>query len=275
MTPDMPLVVATCASAAAGFVNAIAGGGGLVSIPILLGLYPVAPPAALFGTNKAAMVCGTLQAAGTYGRHVRLPWRMLVPAIGAAVAGGVAGAGLVTLVSSAWLRPLVPVMLGLVLVHTLLRREAGREHGPRFSPRAEAAAGSAIAGGLGLYDGFFGPGTGSFLIHLLVRTLGFDFLHAVACAKILNAATNLGALGTFAWTGNVWWILALPMAVANVAGSWLGSRLALRHGSGFVRAVFIAVVAALVLKTAYDAYLATPALLGAGLPFRTTARIAP
>jgi hypothetical protein len=274
MTPDTSLVVATCASAAAGFVNSIAGGGGLVSIPILLGLYPAAPPAALFGTNKAAMVCGTLQAAGSYGRHVRLPWSMLVPAIGAAVAGGLAGAGLVTLVSSVWLRPLLPVMLGLVLVHTLLRSEAGREHAPRFSPRAEAAAGSAIAGGLGLYDGFFGPGTGSFLIHLFVRVLGFDFLHAVASAKILNAATNLGALATFAWTGNVWWILALPMAVANVAGSWLGSRLALRHGSGFVRAVFVAVVAALVLKTAYDAYLATPALPGADLPFRTTSRIA-
>jgi uncharacterized membrane protein YfcA len=88
---------------------------------------------------------------------------------------------------------------------------------------------------------------------------GFDFLHAVAAAKILNAATNLGALVTFAWTGNVWWSLALPMAVANIAGSWAGSRLAIRHGAAFVRAVFVVVVAALVLKTAYDVYLAPPA----------------
>jgi uncharacterized membrane protein YfcA len=274
MTPDISLVVATVASAAAGFVNSIAGGGGLVSIPILLGLFPAAPPAALFGTNKAAMVCGTLQAAGSYGRHVCLPWGMLGPAIGAALVGGLAGAGLVTIVSSDWLRPLLPVMLGLVLVHTVLHHKAGRVHAPWLAPRAEAAAGTAIAGGLGLYDGFFGPGTGSFFIHLFVRLLGFDFLHAAAAAKILNAATNLGALVTFAWTGNVWWSLALPMAVANIAGSWAGSRLALRHGAAFVRGVFVAVVAALVIKTAYDVYLAPPAPTGVAWSWWGTARIA-
>jgi uncharacterized membrane protein YfcA len=256
MTLDPLVVAATLASAAAGFVNSIAGGGGLVSIPILLGLFPQAAPATLFGTNKAAMVCGTLQAAASYGRQIRLPWGMLVPALAAAVAGGLAGAWLVTLVSSDWLRPLLPVMLGAVLLHTLLANGAGLVHAPRHAARHEAAIGTAIAGGLGLYDGFFGPGTGSFLIHLFVRVLGFDFLHAVACAKILNAATNLGALVAFGATGNVWWGLAVPMAVANVAGSWAGSRLALKHGAGFVRAVFITVVAALVLKTAYDAYLA-------------------
>jgi uncharacterized membrane protein YfcA len=133
-------------------------------------------------------------------------------------------------------------------------------HAPRLSARGEVAAGTAIAGSLGVYDGFFGPGTGNFLIHLLVRVLGFDFLHAVACTKILNASTNLGALAAFLCTGNLWWPLAVPMAAANVAGSWLGSRLALRHGAGFVRSVFLWVVAALVLKTAYDAYLVPAAV---------------
>ena len=275
MTPDPLVVTATLASAAAGFVNSIAGGGGLVSIPILLGLFPQAAPATLFGTNKAAMVCGTLQAAASYGRRIRLPWSMLGPAIGAAVAGGLAGAWLVTLLSSAWLRPLLPVMLGMVLVHTLLARDAGLVHAPRHAARHEATLGAAIAGGLGLYDGFFGPGTGSFLIHLFVRVLGFDFLHAVACAKILNAATNLGALAAFGATGHVWWSLAAPMAVANVAGSWAGSRLALKHGSGFVRTVFVAVVAVLVLKTAYDAYAAAPVDPESGWASRTAARIAP
>ena len=124
MTLDPLVVAATLASAAAGFVNSIAGGGGLVSIPILLGLFPQAAPATLFGTNKAAMVCGTLQAAASYGRQIRLPWGMLVPALAAAVAGGLAGAWLVTLVSSDWLRPLLPVMLGAVLLHTLLANGA-------------------------------------------------------------------------------------------------------------------------------------------------------
>jgi uncharacterized membrane protein YfcA len=260
MTLEPHVVVATLASAAAGFVNSIAGGGGLVSIPVLLGLYPQAPPATLFGTNKAAMICGTIQAAGSYSRHVRLPWRMLGPAIVAAIAGGLGGAWLVTRVSSDWLRPLLPAMLAMVLVHTVWHRDAGRVHAPRLSARGEVAAGTAIAGSLGVYDGFFGPGTGNFLIHLLVRVLGFDFLHAVACTKILNASTNLGALAAFLCTGNLWWPLAVPMAAANVAGSWLGSRLALRHGAGFVRSVFLWVVAALVLKTAYDAYLAPAAV---------------
>ena len=275
MTLEPHVVAASLASAAAGFVNSIAGGGGLVSVPVLLGLYPQAAPATLFGTNKAAMICGTVQAAGSYSRHVRLPWRMLGPAVVAAIAGGLVGAWVVTLVSSDWLRPLLPVLLGIVLVHTVWHREAGRVHAPRHPPGREAALGTAIAGTLGVYDGFFGPGTGSVLIHLLVRVLGFDFLNAVACTKILNAATNLGALATFLWTGNVWWPLAVPMAVANVAGSWLGSRLALRHGTGFVRAVFMAVVAALVLKTAYDAYLVPTAVASGAPPALPTAEAPP
>lgn len=253
MTAETQLVVATLASAAAGFVNSIAGGGGLVSVPILLGLFPAAPPAALFGTNKAAMVCGTLQAAGSYSRHVRLPWGMLGPAIGAAVAGGLAGAWLVTLVSSDWLRPLLPVLLGLVLAHTLLHREAGRVHAPRLAPRSEAAVGTAIAGGLGMYDGFFGPGTGSFLMLLFVRLYGFDFLRAAAGARVVNVATNVAALAWFGGHGHVLWILGFAMAAANVAGSLLGARLALRHGAGLVRIVFVVVVGALILKTGWDA----------------------
>ena len=107
---------------------------------------------------------------------------------------------------------------------------------------------------IGFYDGFFGPGTGSFFVFLFVRVLGFDFLHASASAKLLNTATNMGALILFASTGHVWWHLAAVMAVANVLGSLLGTRLALRHGSGFVRGVFICVVTVLIAKTAWDGY---------------------
>ena len=105
-----------------------------------------------------------------------------------------------------------------------------------------------------MYDGFFGPGTGSFLVFLLVRVLGYDFLHASAGAKLINVATNVAAIALFASKGHVWWQLGLAMAVANVAGSFLGSWLALRHGAGFVRKAFILVVLALVCKTGYDAF---------------------
>jgi uncharacterized membrane protein YfcA len=114
---------------------------------------------------------------------------------------------------------------------------------------------SAIGLVLGFYDGFFGPGTGSFFVFMFVRWLGYDFLNASACAKLLNTATNLAALTLFAWKGHVWWHYALTLAVANVVGSLLGTRLALRHGAGFVRGVFLLVVSALILKTGYDAFL--------------------
>jgi uncharacterized protein len=142
-----------------------------------------------------------------------------------------------------------------VLIYTLLKKELGRHHAPRFEGAQEAALASAIGAVIGFYDGFFGPGTGSFFVFLFVRALGYDFLHASASAKLLNTATNAAALALFAWKGHVWWHLALVIAVANVAGSLAGTRLALKHGAGFVRSVFIAVVALLIAKTAYDAFI--------------------
>jgi uncharacterized membrane protein YfcA len=250
----LELTAATLASFAGGLVNAIAGGGGLVTIPALFGIYPAAPAATLFGTNKVTMLSGTLPAAAAYGRRVTLPWATLAPAIAAALVGAAIGAAAVTLAPSDQVRRLLPLLLAAVLVQTLLQRRLGVDHAPRHRPRAEAAIMSAIAFSLGLYDGFFGPGTGSFLIFLFVRLLGFDFLHAAASSKIVNAATNAGAIAVFAGTGHVWWHLLGPLVVANVAGSLLGTHLALRHGSRFIRAVFVAVVALLILKTGYDAY---------------------
>lgn len=250
----LPLIAVTLASFLAGFVNAIAGGGGLVSVPALFGVFPRAHASELFGTNKVVMVSGTLQAAVSYGRRVSLPWRTLLPAIAAAVLGAALGATAVTLVPNDFLRRLLPLMLAAVLAQMFLEPDLGSVHAPRHGPRAEPWLASGIAFGLGLYDGFFGPGTGSFLIFLFVRVLGFDFLHAVASAKILNTATNVGAIGVFAATGNVVWHLVGPMIVANVAGSLLGTHLALRHGSRFIRPVFVTVVAVLILKTGYDAY---------------------
>ena len=124
----------------------------------------------------------------------------------------------------------------------------------QHSRRGALVIACSIGGLLGWYDGFFGPGTGSFFIFLLVRFLGYDFLNASAGAKLLNVATNLAALALFTAKGHVWWQVGGVMALANVAGSLIGSRLALRHGAGFVRWVFIAVVGLLILKTGHDAF---------------------
>lgn len=243
------------ASLGAGFVDAIVGGGGLILVPALFAIHPTAPPATLFGLNKSASVWGTAFAAWQYNRRVTLNWHALLPAALVGLTGGFVGAWAVTVASAGFLRKVLPLVLLAVLLYTLARKDLGRHHAPTLAPRSERWAACAIALGVGFYDGFFGPGTGSFFVFLFVRVLGYDFLNASAAAKLLNTATNFAALALFAYKGHVWWHFALVMAVANVAGSLLGTRLALRHGAGFVRGVFIVVVSALILKTGYDAFL--------------------
>ena len=253
----MEWVIATFASALAGFIDSIVGGGGLILLPTLFAVYPQVEPATLLGNNKSASVWGTGFATWRYARQVSLNWRHLLPAAGLTMLGSWAGAWAVTQTSPEFLRQLLPVVLVLLLIYTLLRKDMGREHTPHWSPRTEWALTCVIGVGIGFYDGFFGPGTGSFFVFLLVRVLGYDFLHASAAAKLLNLSSNAAALVLFTWMGHVWWHLALPLAVANVLGSWMGTRMALRHGAGFVRGMFIAVVCVLVVKTSYDAFLRT------------------
>lgn len=250
----MDLLLVSLASLLAGLVDSIVGGGGLILVPALFASFPAAAPATLFGTNKSASVWGTAIAAVQYSRRVHMRWAVLLPAAMAALAGSLVGAWTVTVVDPAFLRRLLPVVLLVVFVYTLARKDLGREHAPRHAHARETVLACVIGLVIGWYDGFFGPGTGSFFIFLFVRLLGYDFLNASAAAKLLNVATNIAALALFAAKGHVWWHLGLVMAVANVAGSLLGTRLALRHGAGFVRGVFIVVVGALILKTGWDAF---------------------
>lgn len=251
----MEFLLVTLASLLAGFVDAIVGGGGLVLLPALFAAYPTAHAATLFGTNKSASVWGTALASVQYVRRVDLRWRTMLPAMALSFAGALAGAWLVTLIAPDFLRKLLPAVLLLVLVYTLMKKELGRHHAPRYAGRQELLAASTVGLLIGFYDGFFGPGTGSFFVFLFVRWLGYDFLHASAGAKLLNLSSNLSALLLFALKGHVWWHFALTLALANIVGSLLGTRLALKHGAGFVRGVFIVVVSALILKTGYDAFL--------------------
>jgi uncharacterized membrane protein YfcA len=251
----MELIFVTCASLLAGFVDSIVGGGGLILVPALFAAFPTTHPATLFGINKGASICGTAVATVQYARRVDMRWAALLPAALAGFAGSFAGAWLVTEISPEFLRKVLPVVLLAVLLYTLAKKELGQHHAPRFSGRAETWAACCIGLVLGFYDGFFGPGTGSFFVFLFVRWLGYDFLNASASAKLLNTATNLAALLLFAYKGHVWWHFALTMAIANVLGSLLGTHMALKHGAAFVRVVFIFVVSALIMKTGYDAFL--------------------
>lgn len=251
----MDLLIVAAASLLAGLVDSIVGGGGLILVPALFATYPAAAPATLFGTNKSASVWGTGIATVQYARRVRLRWAVLGPAALAALAGSFFGAWVVTVIDPDFLRRLLPLILLAVLLYTLARKDLGRVHAPRHGGRREVWVACAIGGVIGWYDGFFGPGTGSFYIFLFVRLLGYDFLNASAAAKLLNVATNVAAIALFAAKGHIWWQVGLVLAAANVVGSLIGTRLALKHGAGLVRGVFIVVVGALILKTGYDAFL--------------------
>jgi len=251
----MELFIVSLASLLAGFVDSIVGGGGLILVPALFATFPAAHPATLFGTNKGASVFGTAFATWQFSRRVEMRWAALLPAAGAGFVAAFLGAWLVTMVSPDFLRKLLPLVLLSVLIYTLYKKELGRDHAPRFSGSKEACVAAGIGAVIGFYDGFFGPGTGSFLVFMFVRLLGYDFLSASASAKLINTATNIAALILFAAKGHIWWHFVAAMALANVLGSLLGTRLALQHGTGFVRVVFIVVVSALIIKTGYDAFL--------------------
>lgn len=251
----MELLLVSLASVLAGFVDAIVGGGGLILAPALFTVFPTTHPATLFGINKSAAIWGTGVAAVRFARRVEMPWSALLPGAAAAFTGSFLGAWTVTVSSPDFLRKALPGVLLVVLLYTLAKKDLGNEHAPRLSGRQQAWAAVAIGAVLGFYDGFFGPGTGSFFVFLFVRVMGFDFLHASAAAKLLNTATNLAAILLFAYKGHVWWHYAAALAVANVVGSLLGTHMALKHGASFVRVVFIFVVGALILKTGYDAFL--------------------
>jgi uncharacterized protein len=251
----MELLVVSVASLFAGFVDSIVGGGGLILVPALFATFPNAHPATLFGTNKGASVWGTAFATWQYSQRVQMRWAALWPAAVAGLLASFAGAWLVTVVSPDFLRKLLPFVLGMVLTYTLLKKDLGRHHAPRFSGLNEQLVAAGIGCVIGFYDGFFGPGTGSFLVFLFVRLLGYDFLSASAAAKLINTSTNVAALALFVYKGHIWWHFVVAMAVANVAGSFLGTRMALKHGTGFVRGVFLLVVSALIMKTSFDAFM--------------------
>lgn len=237
----------------AGVIDAMAGGGGLIQLPALFAAYPAIPHPTLLGTGKLAGFAGTTSAVFRFLRHVRIDWRLVLPAAAAAFVAALAGAWISTRIAPDRFRAMVPVLLTIVLAYTLLHRDFGLEHRPRGQGHRGRALGAAGAGIIGLYDGFFGPGTGSFLVFLFVRGFGLDFLHASASAKVVNAAANVAAIILFGLTGNLMWLLGLAMAVCNVTGAQVGSHIAIRRGSGFVRAVFLVVVGSLIAKTAWDA----------------------
>jgi hypothetical protein len=234
----------------AGTVDAIAGGGGLLTVPALLaaGL----PPHLALATNKGQSTFGSFAAMIRFGRAGLLDRRRALVTFPAGVVGALVGAAAVLLVPPETLRPVVLVLLTAAALFVALRRPPGAPGRPGPARRGAPAVAGAIALAIGAYDGFFGPGTGTFLIVAFVALLGDGLARASATAKVVNFASNLAALALFAWGGVVVWRVALPMAAAQLAGGWIGAHLTVRRGDALVRRVAVTVALALALKLAWD-----------------------
>ncbi|MEU6930627.1 TSUP family transporter [Streptomyces sp. 2RAF24] len=257
--PDISLttVVLLCLAAlVAGWIDAVVGGGGLLLLPALLLGLPHLPAAQILGTNKAVAIVGTSGAAVTYVRKTPVQVGRAVRIGLAALAGSMGGAFFAAGISSEVLRPVIMVVLVGVAAFVLFRPSFGtRAQGEERPPLTRARIVTSIVvvgGGIGFYDGLFGPGTGTFLVLALSAVLHLDLVTASATAKIVNVCTNVGALAMFAYHGSVLWQLAAVMAVFNLTGGMIGARMALSKGSEFVRGVLLVVVFSLVAKLAFD-----------------------
>ncbi|NVO32685.1 sulfite exporter TauE/SafE family protein [Hymenobacter lapidiphilus] len=238
----------------AGLIDAVVGGGGLIQLPALLVLLPGVPVPTLLGTGKVSSLLGTVAALRRYAGQVPLRWRAVGTA--AAVAGvfSFLGARVVSKLPQELLPPLVLGLLVVIAAYTFWRKDFGSIHAPRLPASREPYYGAALGLVLGFYDGFFGPGMGSFLLFSFVGLFGYDFLSASASAKLVNAITNFTALIYFAASAQILWAAAVPMAVSNIVGSTLGAHLALRHGTGFVRVLFLLMVSAFILKLSWQVF---------------------
>lgn len=246
LAPEI-LALLFVAAVAAGFVDAIAGGGGLITVPVLLavGVNPVAAIA----TNKIQGSFGTAAAAWTFWRKGRIDFALLKWPLVFTVLGAALGAVTVTFVDTTWLMVLLPVMLAAIALYFLFGPKASDED---VHARLTPLAFGAVAGGIGFYDGFFGPGAGSFFALALVTLMGMGLTRATAHTKALNFASNLVSVVVFAVGGHVLWVVGLIMAAGQVLGGWLGSHAAMRFGPKLIRPLLVVICLGMVVKLLAD-----------------------
>lgn len=231
-----------------GAINAAVGGGGLIQVPGLYAVLTAATPAQLMGTDKLASIFGHATSMRQYAMKMALPWRLVLLTALAAFIGSLSGVSIMSIVPASWMRPVVIVILAVMLAYTWFRPAFGTQDANKPITRSDLWKGLALGFAIGFYDGFIGPGTGSFLLFLFVRCFHFDFLKATACAKVVNFATNLAALAFLVPTMNVLYHFAVPMGLAGVAGALVGTRLAMKGGNQWIRRLFLVLAISLLAK---------------------------
>jgi len=249
------IIILLCiASFFAGFVDAIVGGGGLIQTPIALILLPNLAVSSIIGSLKIPAFSGTSFAANQYLKKVDMNWKLLSIMAVVAFASAFLGSNLLTIVHNDFMKPLLLVVLTLIAIYTFTKKDFGIHQAKEHTVKRQLLLAVCMSILLGFYDGFIGPGTGSFLVLGFVSVLGFDFLHASANAKMVNLATNFGSICLFVLKGKIIWAIAIPMAVCNAFGGWVGAKLAIKKGNGFIRIFFLIVVIGTLIRFGYDVF---------------------
>lgn len=248
------IIILCIASFFAGFVDAIVGGGGLIQAPIALILLPNLAVSSIIGSLKIPAFSGTSFAANQYLKKVDMNWKLLSIMAVVAFASAFLGSNLLTKVHNDFMKPLLLIVLTLIAIYTFTKKDFGIHQAKEHTVKRQLLLAVSMSVLLGFYDGFIGPGTGSFLVLAFVTVLGFDFLHASANAKMVNLATNFGSICLFVLKGKIIWAIAIPMAVCNALGGWIGAKLAIKKGNGFIRVFFLIVVIGTLLRFGYDVF---------------------
>ena len=242
------------ASGFAGLVDSIAGGGGLIQLPSLLVALPNTQPSVILGTNKLPSSLGTATATFTYLRRLRPNLRIAILMAVPAFMGSALGARVATLIPKDAFRPIILMALVGVFSYTLIKKDLGLVESKSTNERKNGLTAIFFGLVIGFYDGIFGPGTGTFLMLILVGLLGYAFLEATVTTKIVNLSTNIGAILIFGISGQIMWTLGLTMAIGNVIGGLIGARLAIRGGSRLIRKVFLFATVLLIARLAFDTF---------------------
>ena len=249
------LIILCVAAFGAGFVDAIVGGGGLIQTPLGLVMLPNLPVAAVIGTLKIPSFSGTFFAAIQYLKTIKMDWKLLSIMMVVAVISAFLGSTVLTYVSNDFMKLVLLVVLSLLVIYTYVKKNFGLQVDKSHSVRQQIFYGVAISFFIGFYDGFIGPGRGSFLVLAFITVLGYDFLQASANAKMVNLATNFGSICLFIIKGKIIWMIAIPMAICNAIGGFIGAKLAINKGNTFIRIFFLIVVIGTLVRFAYDVFL--------------------
>lgn len=248
----LTLILLSLSAFTAGFIDAVVGGGGLIQTPFLLITFPKMPLPVLFGTNKIAALAGTSIAAFNYAKKITFNFKLLLVIALSCALSSFLGAQIVNHIDTTILKPIILVVLIIIAIYTFIKKNLGALETKELPLNKQMLYGSGIGLVVGFYDGFFGPGTGSFFVLGFVVILGFEFVKASAYAKVVNCVTNISALIVFIKQGNYILHLAILLAIFNIIGSFIGSHIALRKGNGFVRVIFLIIVSLMIFKYGYD-----------------------